>query len=101
MVDNPFPVNPPPRRSDGFAEIPPSLFAILIVDLVGTVVAGLSLYMVLDSEQALIPRSSGIPQFAAGGLALGILLMVFAGYLLIKRLRLLREQAAVGGGHDT
>jgi LPXTG-motif cell wall-anchored protein len=83
--------NEPPSR-------PPSMLAVLLLDLVGMLLVGLSLFMLLVPDQQLIPSSTGLPENTIGLLLFGIVLVALAGYFLVQRMRMmsrLRKSAGV------
>jgi len=101
MAENPIAGGSTPRLPTGPAESPPSLVAILIVDLVGTMMVVVGLFLLLVPEQQWIPQSSGLPDNAIGLLILGIVLIGIAVYLLIKRIRITGAVLNAFSGNDT
>jgi len=87
------PVEPRPK--------PPSLVAILLLDLIGMLMVGLSLFMLLVPAQQLIPPSTGLPENTIGLLLLGMVLVALAGYFLIQRMRMLGRLRKSAGGKNT
>ena len=96
------PIEPPspPRMPGGPVPRPPSIVAVLLLDLIGMVMVGLSLFMLLSPDQQLIPPSTGLPANTIGLLLFGMILVALAAYFLIKRMRMLgRLRKSVGGNH--
>jgi hypothetical protein len=101
MAKDPSAVDRPPYSPIGPVESPPSLVVVLVLDLVGTVLVVLGFFMLLVPDQQWIPQSSGLAEYAIGVLALGIVLIGIAVYLLIKRIRITGALLNAFGGNDT
>jgi len=74
------------------------MLVVLLLDLIGMLMVGLSLFMLLFPGQQLIPSSTGLPENTLGLLLLGIVLVALAGYFLVQRMRMmsrLRKSARV------
>lgn len=83
------PVNPQPNLPGGPTSRPPSLATVLLFDLAGMLMVGLSLFMLLVPDQQLIPQSTGLPANKIGLLLFGMILVGLAAYFMVKRMRMI------------